>query len=181
MRRRIEFASLVLGCAAFVSAGAQTVPQPQDSLHDWGGVVLLAPGTPISVLVGRHWHRCSFDWADQNSLKCWMDRPARYLTPDTMAASAPVFRREGVTKVRLEKKRDGTLIGAAIGGGLGVLPGAIGGGNGHYTQGGREIVGGAFGALFGGVVGHYIPIRSGKVIYVRPASTANGPSASSTR
>ena len=181
MRNLICFPLLLAEIALALQAGAQAAPQRQNAGDDWGRVVRIVPGTPISVLVGRHWRHCNFDRADAETLQCWIDPPSGYLTAATMAASAPVFQREDVGKVRLDKKRDGTLMGAAIGGGLGVLPGAIGGGNGYSTQGGREVVGGVFGAIFGGVIGHYLPTRHAVVIYARATRAPAGSSAQSQR
>lgn len=154
---------LVLGCATFVSAGAQSVPQSQDSLHDWGGVVLLAPGTPISVQVRKHWHSCSFGSANGEWLECMSGGSGAF------AGRTRMYRCEEVRRVRFEEREESTLAGAMIGTGVGVGLGALGGGrNSGMTQGGSEFFGGFLGALAGGAIGHETPVVHWRLIYEQP-------------
>lgn len=167
MRHRTGLESLILSCAAFVCAGAQTVPQPLDPLHDWGGVVLLAPGTPIGVQVGKHWHSCSFGSANGEWLECSSGGTGEFATGTRM------YRREEVRRVRFEDKEENTLAGGLIGTGVGVGLGALGGGGkSGMTQGGSEFFGGFLGALIGGAIGHEAPMVHGRLIYERPAQNA---------
>ncbi len=159
---------MVLGCALALPAGAQTAPQPNNSKSDWRVVEALQPGTPISVRSGGRWHRCNFDYADDASLKCWKEGFQQRLTAATMAARSPVFRREDVKTVRLEREMDATPIGAAAGVGLGVLGGALRGNSGGYTQSGEMMGLGLIGGVVGGVTGHVFPIGHHTVIYERP-------------
>jgi hypothetical protein len=171
MKYRFVAASMVLGCATLVYAGAQTAPQPQDSLHDWGGVVLLAPRTPISVQIGKYWHACSFGSANGEWLECASGGAGRF------AGRTRMYRREKVRRVRFEEKEESTLAGALIGTGVGVGLGALGGGSkSGMTQGGSELFGGFLGAIVGGVIGHDAPLVHGRVIYERPTENpASGP------
>jgi hypothetical protein len=171
MKYRHGIAWMVLGCATFVYAGAQTAPQPVNPINDWGGVVLLAPGTPIQVQIGRHWHPCAFDSADGEWLEC-SSNPA----PGLFGRSF-TYRREDVKRVRFEDPAASTLAGAVIGTGIGVGVGALrGGGMSGTTRGGEEFIGGGLGALIGGVIGH--PRVHGRVIYERP--TQNGAAGASS-
>lgn len=164
MKNSIVAALLVLGCARCGYAGAQNVPQPVNPINDWGGVVLLARGTPISVQVGRHWHSCAFGSANGEWLEC----------SPSLAARPYMFRRINVKKVRFEEKGASTLAGGLIGLGAGIGAGALkGGGSNGYTQEGSMLFGGMLGALFGGAIGHSVPLVHGRVIYEQPAQSAS--------
>lgn len=155
---------MIFGCATFVFAGAQTAQQPQGPLHDWGGVVLLAPGMPISVEVGKHWHGCSFESANGEWLECSSGGAGAF------AGRTRMFRREEVRRIRFEDKAESTLAGGLIGMGVGVGVGALrGGGTSGYTRGGTEFVLGGIGALIGGAIGHEAPMVHGRLIYERPS------------
>jgi len=154
-----------------MQAGAQTAAQPINPINDWGGVVLLAPGTPISVQIGKHWHGCSFESANGEWLECTSGGSGRF------AGRTRMYRREEVRRIRFEEKEESTLAGALIGTGVGVGLGALGGGSkSGMTQGGSEFFGGFLGAIVGGVIGHDAPLVHGRVIYERPAENpASGP------
>jgi hypothetical protein len=161
---------MVLGCATIVLAGAQTTSQRVNPVNDWGGVVLLAPGTPIQVQIGRHWHHCAFDSANGEWLEC-SSNPA----PGLFGRSF-MYQREDVKRVRFEDPAASTLAGALIGTGIGIGVGALrGGGTSGTTRGGSEFIGGMLGALIGGVIGH--PRVHGREIYERPVqgATASSP------
>jgi len=129
---------------------------------DWQIVKNLAPGTRISVK-SKFRDLCVFESATDTTLVC---EPALLGT----AITNPIplrFKRTKVREVRLEfSDSENGVLGAIVGGGVGAVLGAIGGGQ-TYSRGGSALLVGGLGALVGGVVARNFPIRHGAVIYRR--------------
>jgi hypothetical protein len=139
-----------------------TAAQARKPAGDWQIVKNLAPGTRISVK-SKFRDLCVFESATDNTLVC---EPALLGT----AITNPIpfrFKRTRVREVRLEfSDSENGVLGAIVGGGIGAILGAIGGGQ-TYSRGGSALVIGGLGALVGSVVARNFPIRHGAVIYRR--------------
>jgi hypothetical protein len=97
-------------------------------------------------------------------------------TPDQVTVGSTIARREEVAKLERYKKggwsRGKTaLVGAAIGGGAGVIAGVAAGGCNHnsfgpcISRGEGGAVGGAAGAVLGAIVGVLLPHHRTELIY----------------
>jgi len=140
----------------------------------WDAVEKLSPGTPISVLPERgHRFRCDFREATDDHLACEV---VRHLAPCLVCQLAPrlsredltqsvVFDRRAVRQVHQEHPSANAALGVAIGGGIGVGLGSLGGDK-VYRPVGQVFFGGLL-AVIGAAIGKGAPIIRGTAIFER--------------
>jgi hypothetical protein len=129
---------------------------------DWRALKSLPPDTRISVKI-RFRTLCDFQYATDDRLVCEriMRGPIPF-GPDHFS-----FARKQIREVRLEHSDNtNALVGATVGGGIGVVLGAAGKNDTTTREGGALLLGG-IGAIAGGIIGKDFPITHGKVVYKR--------------
>jgi uncharacterized protein (DUF736 family) len=159
----VMVASLVLASPA----GARTHKQKLTPGFDWRIVEAIPLGTIVSVDTGRGWHHCVFERADDNYLECSIDAPRFPVSLPALMVPPQILRRENVVKVRLENPYASAAAGAGIGAAVGLGVGAMGKEDTATTREGNEVIGGALGALIGGLIGRATSFVHGDVIYQR--------------
>src|SRR5277367_6299772 len=147
--RRFSITLCILALFTFATAS-----QAAKSTGNWQTVKNLAPGTRISLKSNVRL-LCVFESATDDVLIC---DPA--LIGTSITNPIPLrCKRARVREVRLESSdSENSALGAVAGGGIGATLGAIGGGQ-TLTRGGAALLGGALGALVGGVAARNFPIR----------------------
>ena len=152
---------LIITLVLIVLSAADAKPK-QQSKGSWDTVENLIAGTPISVRARAPFHlMCYFERATDDQLFC------QPLHPRLSTRTDYIFERREIREVRLEhSEATNEMLGAATVGGVMAAIGAAGNGS-NVTRGGAALLGGAIGALFGGIFGRDFPLFHRGVIYRR--------------
>lgn len=157
MRQRVRYVAIAL-----VTLAASSWAQKQNS--DWQVVKNLAPGTQISVQVGRFAPvlKCHLEDVTDDELTCALGWP--------VPMRAITYARNRIRAVRVAHNT--ALIGLAVGAGTGFVIGLAQDPRPGLGRGGDAVISaGLLGLLGAGLGGILSPLFPGRVIYRAPGKT----------